>query len=251
MKIQAESYIGEIAAKLPQAIPLFQSKGIDYCCGGNQPLWKACASAGIASGDLVLELERLLAGSGGEGEERWDGLFQLIDHILKKHHAYTKSQLDLTEGLSAKVLRVHGEGHPELRQVDGLVRKMAGELRHHMAKEEQVAFPYLIRMEDSIKSGMEDRGLFPFEVFKSQPQRCLMQDHEETGEQLEELRSLTSGYRPPSNACVSYRAFYKALEELEADIHRHVHLENNVLFPMAERLAAGPGRADKIGPRNG
>jgi iron-sulfur cluster repair protein YtfE (RIC family) len=78
MKIQAESYIGEIAAQLPQAIPLFQAKGIDYCCGGNQPLWKACAAAGVASGDLVLELERLSTGAGGEGVERWVSLFQLI-----------------------------------------------------------------------------------------------------------------------------------------------------------------------------
>jgi regulator of cell morphogenesis and NO signaling len=188
---------------------------------------------------MVRDLEKATA-VGGAVPNEWPSLSALIDHILKSHHVYTREQLYLLEGLSEKVLRVHGDRHPELAKIDFLVRQMADELRHHMEKEEHVAFPYLVRLEVSMRPGGREDLLFPFEVFQSQPQHCLMQDHETTGGQLVELQKLTNGYNPPPGACVTYRAFYKAIADLEADIHQHIHLENNVLFPMAERLARKP-----------
>jgi regulator of cell morphogenesis and NO signaling len=193
MNIQKEKLVGEIAAEFPQSIPLFRAKGIDYCCGGRVRLEQACAEAGVPLDLMVRDLEKATA-VGGAVPNEWPSLSALIDHILKSHHVYTREQLYLLEGLSEKVLRVHGDRHL----------------------------------------------LFPFEVFQSQPQHCLMQDHETTGGQLVELQELTNGYNPPPGACVTYRAFYKAIADLEADIHQHIHLENNVLFPMAERLARKP-----------
>lgn len=242
MKIEMIRPVGEIAVEFPQSILVFKEKGIDYCCGGQRTLQEACQSAGVMVSEVVKSLEGIEPAQGPDLSVQWNSLHDLIAHILKKHHVFTKSQLNLLVELSAKVFRVHGANHAELDAVDKLVRTMAEELGHHMAKEEQIAFPYLVSLEEVAQGKRSQDLLFSYEVFKSQPQHCLTTEHEETGEQLRQLRKITGGFEPPAGACVSYRAFYRALKELEEDIHQHIHLENNVLFPMAERLA-GVGSA--------
>lgn len=232
MKLESGKTVGEIAVEMPRAIPYFEEKGIDYCCGGKKSLQEACSKAGVPMEETLQLLENLAEKTKTDEAPRWTTLEALIRHLVEKHHAFTREQLALASRLGAKVLAVHGNRHPGLAGVDRAFRGMEEELKRHLLKEEQVAFPYLLALE---KNG--EAPLFPFGVFQAGPQQVLMGDHETTGEQLAALRHLTRGYTPPSDACVTFRAFYQSLSDLEADLRQHIHLENNVLFPMTERLA--------------
>ena len=234
MRLEATKTVGEIAVEMPRSIPYFEERGIDYCCGGKKSLQEACAKAGLAVGEAVQALEGIAQKEDGNQAEQWPSLGSLIQYILDKHHAYTREQLALVGKLGSKVLMVHGNGHPELASINRLLEEITEELLHHLMKEEQVAFPFLQALERG-GTGMP----FPYAAFQNGPQQVLMGDHDATGEQLRDLRRLTKDYSAPGDACVTFRAFYQGLRDLEADIHQHIHLENNVLFPMAERLAGG------------
>lgn len=251
MKVQTNQSVGSIVTQCPSSIPLFEGLKIDYCCGGNKTLQDACAAAG-ASLEKVLQSLDEIPGALDRGQN-WDekGLSELVGFLVEKHHAYTREQLALLEKLSEKVARVHGQNHPELLALRGVFRQIADELEPHMVKEEQVAFPYLLALEKSVQGGGDGELLFPYPVFQSQPQRVLMADHETVGEQLREARRLTCDFKPPKDACVTFRAFYQAFVELEEDLHRHIHLENNVLFPMAEKLAQEFEARPKVSSRRG
>jgi regulator of cell morphogenesis and NO signaling len=240
MKIEAESPIGGIAVEYPNTIPYFEERRIDYCCGGNRTLAQGCATAGVAVEDALQELDRTLSGRSGASQGgRWKGLSPLIDHLVEVHHAFTRNQLELLRGLSAKVLRVHGERHPELKEIALILQVLDEELQHHLLKEEKVAFPYLLQLERAAQGERPEGMPFPFYAFANGPQQVLMGEHESAGEQLRQLRRLTGDHVPPPGACVSFQAFYRGLADLEKDLHLHIHLENNVLFPMAQELAAG------------
>lgn len=232
MRLEASKAVGEIAVELPQSISFFEEKSIDYCCGGRKSLQEACSRAGVSMEEALQTLESIAQKTKRDGAAPWPTLEGLIRHLVEKHHTFTRDQLALAGKLGSKVLAVHGNRHPELAKVDRVFKSMASELKHHLLKEEQVAFPLLLALE---KKG--EAPLFPFGVFQTGPQQVLTGDHEATGEQLACLRRLTQGYTPPSGACVTFRAFYQSLSDLEADLHQHIHLENNVLFPMAERVA--------------
>lgn len=234
MKLEAAKTVAEIAVELPRSIPYFEERGIDYCCGGRKSLQEACSKAGIRVEEALWSLEKIAEkAEGQDAQTQWPSLGSLIQHLLDKHHAFTREQLALAGKLGAKVLAVHGKHHPELGAINRVFNEMAEELQHHLLKEEQVAFPALMGLEEKGGTGMP----FPFPVFQNGPQRVLLGDHEATGEQLRDLRRLTGDYTAPADACVTFRAFYQGLADLEADLHRHIHLENNILFPMAERLA--------------
>ncbi|HEY5040340.1 MAG TPA: iron-sulfur cluster repair di-iron protein [bacterium] len=239
MKAQMDQTVSSIVTQYPSAISLFEGLKIDYCCGGNKSLKQACASAGASLEQVIRSLEEI--STPPSQDQDWSGksISELVDFLLEKHHVYTREQLALLDKLSEKVARVHGQNHPELMDVRRVFRQMAAELEQHMLKEEQVAFPYLLALEKSVKDGSDENLFFPYPVFKSQPQRVLMADHETVGEQLREARRLTGDFTPPADACPTYRAFYKGFIELESDLHRHIHLENNILFPMAEIMAKG------------
>ncbi len=231
MKYEPTKTVAEIAIEMPQSIPMFEGKGIDYCCGGQKSLREACAKAGADVNEVVRALETMgPQRESGESTASWNRLGPLIQHLLDKHHAFTRSQLALCSKLGSKVMMVHGLKRPELTEIMGLFNPMAAELEEHLLKEEQVAFPFLLALEKPI--GVPP---FPFEVFKNGPERVLKADHETVGEQLRRLRALTKDYAPPEGACVTFQAFYKSLKDLEEDLHLHIHLENNVLFPLAEK----------------
>lgn len=241
MKAQIEQTVASVVTQYPSAIPLFEGLKIDYCCGGNKSLKEACAKAGVSPEKVIGSLESISAVT--PRDENWNDrpLSELVNFLVEKHHAYTREQLALLDKLSEKVARVHGPHHPELLKVRELFQVMAEDLLQHLMKEERVAFPYLLALEASVLGKRKEEPFFSFETFQSQPQRVLMADHEEVGEQLRELRRLTGDFNPPTDACVTFQAFYRAFVELEEDLHRHIHLENNVLFPMAEKLAAAKG----------
>jgi len=233
MKLEISKTVAEIAVEMPRSIPYFEERGIDYCCGGKKSLRDACSKVGISVGEAVKALEMIAQREEGKDTaSHWPNLGTLIQYILDKHHTYTREQLALVSKLGSKVLAVHGNHHPELAAIHRLFEEMAEELIDHLLKEEQVAFPFLRALE-----GEGEAMPFPYVAFQNGPQRVLLGDHEATGEQFRELHRLTKDYTAPADACVTFRAFYQGLADLEADLHRHIHLENNVLFPMAQKLA--------------
>ncbi len=243
MKAESTQTVASIATEYPSSIPLFENLKIDYCCGGNKTLQEACEKSGASLEKTIQSLEVISVSP--EREKDWSkgSVAELVEFLTAKHHAYTRDQLALLDKLSDKVARVHGPNHPELLELRKVFLAIDGDLQPHMLKEEQIAFPYLLALEKSVQSGNREDLFFPYEVFKSQPQQVLMADHETVGEQLREARRLTEDFTLPQGACVTFQAYYRAFMELEEDLHRHIHLENNVLFPMAEKLAGEPAAA--------
>lgn len=230
--INSETTVREVALQMPESTRLFERLKIDYCCGGNQPLADACASAGLDVDALVEMLgEVTRTNDTTELDFQNTPLNDLIEHIVNTHHVFTKSEMDRLEALTDKVVGAHGENHPELLQLCEFLKVLCADLRPHMFKEEQVLFPYIVSM-----TRAADRNLrAPFAPFGTvnNPVRMMMKEHDIAGQILRELRTLTSDYKVPPDACISYRTLYEALENFEKDLHQHIHLENNILFPKA------------------
>jgi regulator of cell morphogenesis and NO signaling len=153
---------------------------------------------------------------------------------VNKHHSYTRTELERLEKIVKKVVAVHGENHPELFKVRDYFKDLQTDMTQHMFKEENVLFPYVEKMERAFISKTE----VPPACFNSvqQPITAMMNEHDVAGSLLAQIRTVTHGYRLPEGACVTYRAMYEGLQDLERDLHQHVHLENNILFPRALKL---------------
>lgn len=241
--INSETTVREVALQMPQSTRLFERLKIDYCCGGNQPLAKACASAGV---DVENVIGMLTEGtqSAPQDAAAFDfqnaSLPQLIEHILNTHHVFTKSEMDRLEALTVKVIDAHAGNHPELIHLGELFKQLCGDLKPHMFKEEQVLFPYIVAMTQAADQNQPG----PFAPFGTvdNPVRVMMREHDTAGQILRELRALTSDYKVPRDACISYQTLYEALENFEKDLHQHIHLENNLLFPKAVDLENGLNR---------
>lgn len=226
--------IREIATLLPQATRVFENLRIDYCCGGSKPLEEACATAGVSI-ERVLQMletaETLNVTTTTNIDPHTATLLRLTMHILDKHHVYTKQEMVRLDSLLHRVIDAHGRNHPELLQVAKLFRQLCDDLKPHMFKEEQILFPYVVELERSIR----EKSRRPFAPFgtAANPIRVMATEHEEAGGLLAELRRVTNDYSVPADACFSYRTLYEALEAFEEDLHQHIHLENNILFPRA------------------
>jgi regulator of cell morphogenesis and NO signaling len=202
--------------------------GLDYCCGGKKPLGAACEERNLDVEAVVQDLFEADAVVGlPETDWTQEPMADLCDHVVHAHHGYLRKSLPRLTGLIEKVRAAHGDNHPELRKVETIFREFREELELHMMKEEQILFPFIKTLETSGSSPSFHCGSLrnPIQVMEA--------EHDSAGAALEKLRSLTDGYRPPENACNTYRAMLDGLAELEADMHVHVHLENNVLFPRA------------------
>lgn len=233
MVITSDTPIRDIAVTYPTTIPVLERLGIDFCCGGRHTLAEACISHGIALLELIEELE-CQQGHEQPAEEQWleVPLKDLTEYIVRQHHAFTREQLHLIADLLAKVEARHGADHPEILQTSKVLAVLGAELKHHFHCEENILFPYMAKL------GTSEQAAHP-PIFGSvrQPVTRMMMDHDQAGEELGELRKLTSDFTPPTAACPTWRALYRALEDLEHDLHRHIHLENNILFPRALALA--------------
>jgi len=233
--INSDTRVREIALQLPQSTRLFEKLKIDYCCGGDKPLAEACASVGI---DVDNVMEMLAGETRSNLQDALDfqnaSLPELITHILDTHHVFTKSEMERLQSLADKVLAAHGGNHPELIHVNELVTRLWADLNPHMFKEEQILFPYIVAMAEAADQNWAV-PLAPFGTVNN-PIRMMMREHDTAGEILRELRMITSDYTVPGDACISYQTLYQALENLEKDLHQHIHLENNILFPKAVDL---------------
>jgi regulator of cell morphogenesis and NO signaling len=230
--------VGEIAAQLPASARVFESHGIDFCCGGKLPLSEACRARRLDPAAVLEEIEQ--TGAAADSTDwRSATLNSLIDHILSAHHAYLKSQLPRLQAMLEKILSKHSERHGDvLEPLAATFHALKEELDAHLMKEEMILFP-LIRSLEMAHLAPSGPGGAP-QAFHCgsvrNPIRVMVMEHDSAGEALARLRDLTSGYAPPEDACNTYRAFYHELAELERDLHRHIHLENNILFPRAVEL---------------
>jgi regulator of cell morphogenesis and NO signaling len=238
MTIATTKTVGEIAAEMPSSTREFEKLGIDYCCGGSRTLGEACTEANISVDEALARLQKSLASTQSGDSKDWQNqlLADLIGHITSTHHVFVREECPRIEALTAKVVGVHSNNHPELLQVQEVFSALAEELRVHLMKEEQVLFPYIVRMEESALAG-EPAPPAMFGTVMN-PVRMMMQEHDGAGDALRSLRSVTNDYKVPEDTCISYRTLYEALQGFESDLHQHIHLENNILFPRAVAMEA-------------
>ena len=234
MNLATNKTVRELALEVPAATRVFEKMGIDYCCGGKRSLADACAVAGVKIEDVQLELATASDVHSDEPNFHTSTLQELIYHVVGKHHSFTRLEIARLNALLEKVCMAHGENHPELLQINVLFRELGADLETHMAKEERVLFPYIIRMEAAAQQLVP---LFrpPFGTVAN-PVRMMMLEHDRAGELLKEIKVLSSDYVPPADGCISYQTLYTALAALEQDLHQHIHLENNILFPRAVQM---------------
>lgn len=226
--------IREIALEAPATTRVFEEFKIDYCCGGRKSLDEACVAAGL---DPILVAQKIEAalkdqsarGENGGTEQR--SASQLIDYIIAKHHIFTVQEIERLTPLMEKVCRRHGDQHPELFKLQTIFLALADSLVPHMRKEEVVLFPYIKMLESSLTDNASAAP--PHFGTVANPIRMMMADHEEDGARLRVMRQISCDYTLPDGACPSFTALYAGLQDLERDLHRHIHLENNVLFPAA------------------
>lgn len=238
MELNHQTPVGDIAVAYPGARRIFEKAGIDYCCGGKRPLADACTHANVAVTDVLQSLAAVAAPQPASGETDWSRrpLVDLMRFIVDTHHVFTRDELVRLAGLVKKVHSVHGANHPELASVAELFQTIHDDLFPHMMKEEQILFPYIEQMEQAVTEGRYPEP--PFFGTVRNPIQMMSAEHDAVGEALRKLRDLTSGYQAPADGCISYKTLYEAFEGLEQDLHQHIHLENNVLFPRAVAMEA-------------
>lgn len=226
--------IKEIALENPATIRVFQEFKIDFCCGGKRLFDDACRVAGVAPEIVSARLEETFENNSDADFVENKTASELIDYIVEKHHAFTKSEVERLSVLTRKVCHRHGASHNFLFALENSFRQLCEELLPHLQKEEMVLFPYIKRLEMSAANNLA-ASRPPFGSVNN-PVRMMMFEHDAAGEILRKMREITGDYVLPKGACMSFRALYNGLEELEQDLHRHIHLENNVLFPRAVEL---------------
>lgn len=229
--------VREIALEQPTSVRVFERLGIDYCCGGRKPLAEACGEHNLEVAAVVNALESAANSAAPAGPD-WAqaSLGKLIEHIVATHHEYIRAELPRIEMLADKVVKRHGDTQPHLPALQKVAAQLGEELIHHLGKEEHALFPYITKLEAAAKSGSE----LPNGCFGSvtHPIAMMTREHDDAGQALAEIERLTDNFTTPVGACPTYMAFYAALKEFEQDLHQHIHLENNILFPRAVELEA-------------
>jgi regulator of cell morphogenesis and NO signaling len=235
MKLDSNSTVGEWVVDRPSRSRLLEKLGIDYCCGGKQPLAQACEAKGLDPDKVIEALIREGDTAADLGEPDWSQapLSELCDHIVDTHHAFLNAELPRLQAIVTKVASVHGERHPEMADVRGVFENLKAELESHMDKEEQVLFPMVRQLERATERPTFHCGSV------GNPIRVMEHEHDGAGNALAALRQLTKDYSTPADACNTWRAMADGLRQLEQDLHVHIHKENNILFPRALRVEQG------------
>ncbi|WP_426485823.1 iron-sulfur cluster repair di-iron protein [Flavobacterium sp. 2] len=224
--------IGSFVAEDFRTAAVFSKYKIDFCCKGNRTVTEVCEKQNIDA-DILLENVLQVAQSENNGSIDFNSwpLDLLADYIEKTHHRYVEEKTNVLLPFLDKLCNVHGANHPELFRINELFIGCAGELAQHMKKEELVLFPFVKRM---VKTKESD-GILSQPTFGtvSNPIAMMMNEHDNEGERFRAIAELTNNYTPPADACTTYRVTFAMLKEFEADLHKHIHLENNILFPKA------------------
>jgi regulator of cell morphogenesis and NO signaling len=233
MSINQDLTIGEIVAQDYRTASVFQSHGIDFCCKGGRTVNEVCDNKNLETAALVQELQDATTSKDPAADYRTWPLDLLADYIEKRHHRYiAQKSPELMQYLN-KLCKVHGERHPELFGIRDEFASMASELASHMQKEELVLFPFVRKLATEQQPAPP-----PFGTVQN-PIRMMMHEHSVEGDRLARITELTSGYTTPADGCTTYRVAFAMLKEFEEDLHHHIHLENNILFPRAIQLENG------------
>jgi len=235
MDLSRETTVKEIALSNPGARQILEDAGIDYCCGGEKSLRQACLKANVVDSEILRRLRQNIDRVDPH-EFEWMSapLAKLTQHIRERHHQYVRDSIPRVRSLLAKIREKHQSNHCELRDIEKLFGDVAREMLMHMQKEEQILFPYIDALERASKG---DGAIEPpfFQTVKN-PIYSMLKEHDSVGDLMRQIRTASNGYKAPADGCASYQAAYQGLEEFEKDLHLHVHLENNVLFPRAVGL---------------
>lgn len=220
--------VGEIVTADFRAAEIFKKAGIDFCCGGKKSLAKACEEKKLDPRNIAEKLE-LLESEGGPkfNFDNWNLDF-LCDYIVNTHHKYVMKTLPELVFYTEKIARVHGSNHPELLEVESLFSQINDELTTHLRKEEEILFPAIRNVVSGKTSGY--RNIIQTEITK------MLGEHDFAGGAMDKINTITEGYSLPDDACNTYRVTLRLLNQFEDDLHNHVHLENNILFPKAMKL---------------
>ena len=226
--------LAEIVTSDHRAAAIFEKYQLDFCCKGKRSLGQACRESEIDVNTIIRELNNLSdTRNNGIIDYNEMTLTQLVSHITNTHHSYVKKEIPAIQGYLQKIVAKHGSRHPEMITVFETFNEIKEELECHMKKEELILFPRIIDMEKL--AGKEKTIVFD-RSYLSTPVTIMEHEHEEVGKLMEEIRYLTDNYNPPADACTTYRLSFASLQAFEIDLHRHVHLENNILFPKAMKL---------------
>ena len=230
--------VGQMVVERPQRSRVFDRLHIDYCCGGKRTLEEACAKRGLDLKAVIAELEAFDA----EAETQPDAvrpanltMTELADDIERTHHAYLREELPRLGDLVKKVSAVHGQAHPWLTGLTSVYAELVAELEPHMLKEEQILFPLIRELDQAATAPSFHCGSV------GNPIRMMEMEHQNAGAALDRIREMTTDYEIPEGACNSFRAMLSGLEHLEADLHLHIHKENEILFPKASEMEAKLG----------
>jgi regulator of cell morphogenesis and NO signaling len=229
-----QTTVGEIAATIPVSIRVFDKYRIDFCCNGKRPLEAACQEVGVSSEALRAEIEGLRREAAPARDWNTAPLGELMRHIVERHHKYLETELPHIDGRMDKVVGNHSGAKPWLKELQQVFLGLAGELRQHLRKEEQILFPYIDALEKAERFGVRPPN--PGFGSAANPVRMMMVEHEGAGSALARMRELSSGFERPSTGCPGFGGLMHDLAQLEADLHEHIHLENNILFPRAVGL---------------
>ena len=231
---QTGETVGEIAAKDLRKAEVFKKYGIDFCCGGKKTLKQVCEEKGLDVAVVEAELENPKQPvSSANDYNRWEPDF-LADYIYNQHHLYYYNELPIIKGLITKVTQHHGSNHPELNYLYQAFAKLVEELDTHFMREEKVVFPFIKALVQAKRTG--NREALNSQPSLTEPIQVMEEDHEAAGEILDAMQKVSNHYTAPADACNSYQFLYKKLKELDEDLHQHIHLENNILFPKALKL---------------
>lgn len=227
--------IGEIVADNYRTAQIFKNHKIDFCCKGNRSIGEVAEKNKLDAALLLKEIENVQnqANDNGIDFQSWP-LDLLADYVEKKHHRYVEQQTPILQQYLDKLCRVHGNHHPELFEITDHFNASAGDLAMHMKKEELILFPAVRKMVKAKQTGSQmERPNFGT---IHNPIQMMMAEHETEGDRFRLIDSLSNNYTPPADACNTYRVTFSLLEEFEDDLHRHIHIENNILFPKAEAM---------------
>ena len=235
MSFNAETKMRDIALSNPSARKVLEDAGLDYCCGGGKSLHEACLHAEAPAEEI---LRRLVENNKDVNSDELDWaaapLSEITRHIRDRHHCYVREAIARIGNLLDKVNAKHGENHPEIAEIGRLFTEVGREMITHMQKEEQILFPFIDALEKARSKNKSPEPPF-FQTVRN-PIHAMMKEHDAAGDLVRQIRQASGGYVPPGDACTSYRTLYGDLREFEADLHQHVHLENNILFPRAVAL---------------
>ncbi len=234
MNITKDRTVAEIVTENIKASHIFKKYNIDFCCGGGVTIEKVCSKKGIDYELLEKEILEIDAKAEDSNDyNKWELPF-LIDYIVNVHHKYVAENIPLLSMYATKVAKVHGHHYKEVVTINNLFQEVAKELSAHMMKEELVLFPFIKQLARAKKEGIVPSR--PHFSSVTNPISMMESEHENAGDIFKEISKLTHKYTPPEGACNTFRALYDKLEEFEEDLHKHIHLENNILHPKAIKL---------------